>query len=350
MAIELAPAAGAGAVGAVERFRGLLATLIAVLAGLLIGGLALAAAGAPPLAAYGELVRGALGSSFGIYQSLEQAVPLAIIGIGLCVAFRAGIWNIGAEGQFYMGALCGGLVAIYLPVDQPALMIPVTFAAAMLGGSAWAYIAGWLRAHRGVNEIVSTLMLNYIGLFVLLYLVRIPFRDPDNLIIQSRVVSEAARLNDLPGTFVHAGIVVALLLVPIVWWLLHKTPFGFRVSVMGLNPDAAEAAGVDTKKTIKRVMLISGALAGLAGIVQVSAVQLVVNGAISRQFGFTAIVVALLGRRHPVGAFLAAVFLGMIAVGGVSVQQVYQIPTAILLAVQALFVFLLLAAERLMRR
>jgi ABC-type uncharacterized transport system permease subunit len=350
MAVEVAPVSSGIGATFVQRFRGLLATLTAIVAGLVIGGLALAAAGAPPLAAYGELARGALGSSFGIYQSLDQAVPLAIIGIGLCVPFRAGIWNIGAEGQFYMGALSGGLVGIYLPVDQPVLMIPLTFAAAMIGGGAWAYVAGWLRAHSGVNEIVSTLMLNYIGLFVLLYLVRIPFRDPNNLIIQSRVVTEAARLNDLPGTFVHAGILVALLLVPVVWWLLHKTPFGFRVGVMGLNPDAAEAAGVDTKKTIKRVMLISGALAGLAGIVQVSAVQLVVNGAISRQFGFTAIVVALLGRRNPIGAFLAAVFLGMIAVGGVSVQQVYQIPTAILLAVQALFVFLLLAAERLMSR
>ena len=352
MAVEAAPIDVPGAVGgtAMQRVRGILVTLIAIVAGLVVGGVALAAAGAPPLAAYGELVRGAFGSSFGVYQSLEQAVPLAIIGVGLCVPFRAGIWNIGAEGQFYVGALCGGLVGIYLPIDQPVILIPLTFVAAMAGGGAWAYAAGWLRAHRGVNEIVSTLMMNYIALFVLLYLVRIPFRDPDNLIIQSRVVPPAARLNDIPGTFVHGGILVAAVLMILVAWLLSRTPFGFHVGVMGSNPDAAEAAGIDTKRMIKRVMAISGSLAGLAGIVQVEAVQLVVNGAISRQFGFTAIVVALLGRRSPVGAFLAACFLGAIAVGGVSVQQVYQIPTAILLTIQALFVFMLLAAERLVRR
>ena len=352
MAAELASGEVAGAIGVgwSQRARGLVATLVAVAAGLVIAGVMFATAGAPPIAAFGELLRGAFGSTFGIYQSLEQAVPLAIIGIGLTVPFRAGVWNIGAEGQFYIGALFGGIVAIYLPIDATPLLLPLTFAAAMVGGAAWAAIAGWLKARMGVNEIVSTLMLNYIGLFVFIYLIRIPFRDPNNLIIQSKVVQDAARLRDLPGTFVHAGILVAIVLVPIVGYLMNKTPFGFQAGVMGLNPEAAEAAGVDTKRMTIRVMMISGALAGLAGIVQVEAVQLVLNGSISHQFGFTAIVVALLGRNRPLGALLVAIFLGTLTVGGVSVQQVYQIPTAIILAVQAIFVLLLLAAERLIRR
>jgi general nucleoside transport system permease protein len=352
MATELASAETATAQTPVggQRLGGLAASLIAILVGLALGAIVFAAVGVSPLGAYGELVRGGIGSRFAIYQTLEQAVPLAIIAIGLCVSFRASVWNIGAEGQLYIGALAGALVGIYLPIDSAILMIPLTFLAAMAGGGVWGYIAGWLRAHMGVNEIVTTLMLNYIALFFVTYLIRIPFRDPENLIIQSKVVQESARLRDLPGTFVHAGILVAVVLVPIVAYLLNRTPFGFRVTAMGLNRDAAEAAGADTKRIIKRVMVISGALAGLAGIIQIEAIQLVMNGAISRQFGFTAIVVALLGRNHPLGAFITALFLGFLTVGGISVQQVYQIPTAIILGVEAMFVLLVLAAERLFRR
>jgi simple sugar transport system permease protein len=295
-------------------------------------------------------VQGALGSRFAVSQMLEQSIPLLIIGLGLCVAFRATVWNIGAEGQFYIGALFGGVVGIYFPVHSPFLVIPLTFVAAMAGGALWAWIAGAMRAHLGVNEIVNTLMLNYIALFILAYLVRIPLRDPERQIIQSRPMQDAAQLPDFPGFTFHIGFVVAILLVPIVAYVLNKTPFGFRISLSGMNRDAAETAGVDSGRTIKHVMMISGALAGLAGIIQVEAVQIVLNTSVSRQFGFTAIVVALLGRTRPVGVLLASLFLGGLAVGGVRMQQVHELPTAIILSIQALFVLLLLAAERLMRR
>lgn len=333
-----------------RRLRSVLASLLAVLVGLVIGGIIIAAAGAQPVVAYADLIRGAIGSRFAISQVLEQSVPLIIIGLGLCVAFRATVWNIGAEGQFYIGALCGGVVGIYTPIDSPLILVPLTFLAAMAGGAAWAWVAGAMRARLGVNEIVNTLMLNYIALFIVAYLIRVPFRDPERLIIQSKQMPEAARLPDIPGLSVHVGFVVALVLVPIVAYLLSKTPFGFRVGVFGMNREAAAAAGVDGKRMIVRVMTISGALAGLAGIIQVEALQIVVNTVISRQFGFTAIVVALLGRNRPLGALLASLFIGGLTVGGVAMQQAQQVPTAVLISLQALFVILLLAADRLMRR
>jgi general nucleoside transport system permease protein len=328
--------------------RNLGASLVAILIGLGFGAIIIVAAGGEPFAAYTSLFRGAVGSRFDIGQTLEQSIPIMIIGLGLAVAFRARVWNIGAEGQFYIGALTGGLVAIYLPIDVPVILIPLSFAAAMAGGAIWAWIVGYMRAHWGVNEIVTSLLMNYPAFFLMEYLCRVPLRG--GFIIQSKPVRTAAQLPDVPGFPVHLGIIVAIGLVPIVAYLMNKTPFGFRVDVFGMSPDVAEAAGVDRKKIVKRVMVVSGALAGLAGVIQVMGVQIVLNPFISRGFGFTAIIVALLGRNRPIGVLMAALFIGAMSNGGIAMQQAQNLPTSIILSVQALFVLLLLAAEMFIRK
>jgi general nucleoside transport system permease protein len=334
-----------------RRFRNVGASLLATLIGLALGAVMIALAGGRPVAAYSALFRGAIGDRFAISQTLEQSIPLIIIGLGLAVSFRARVWNIGAEGQLYLGALAGAMVAIYVPIHVPVVIIPLAFAAAMVGGAVWASVVGFLRARWGVNEIVTSLLLNYPMFFLIEYLVRVPIRDKSQFIIQSKPIPRSAALPGLFDTFdVHAGILVALGLVPIVAYLMNKTPFGFRVDVFGMSPEVAEAAGVDGRRVILRVMLISGAMAGLAGVIQLMGVAIVLNPALSKGLGFTAIIVALLGRNRPVGVLLAALFIGGLTTGGIAMQQAQSLPTSIIVTIQAMFVLLLLAADRLMRR
>ena len=334
-----------------RRLRNAVASLVAVLIGLALGAIMIAAGGGHPVAAYSALLRGAVGDRFAIAQTLEQAIPLIVIGLGLAVAFRARVWNIGAEGQLYLGALTGGMVAIYVPIHISVLIIPLAFAAAMVGGAAWASVVGILRARWGVNEIVTSLLLNYPMFFLIEYLVRVPIRDKSQFIIQSKPVPRFAALPGLFHSFdVNAGILAAIGLVPIAAYLMNKTPFGFRVDVYGMSPEVAEAAGIDGRRVILRVMLISGATAGLAGVIQLMGVAIVLNPALSKGLGFTGIIVALLGRNRPVGVLLAAVFIGGLTTGGIAMQQAESLPTSIIVTIQAMFVLLLLAADRLMRR
>jgi ABC-type uncharacterized transport system permease subunit len=333
-----------------RRVRSLVTSLLSVLLALLVGAVVLGIAGASPTEAYRAMVRGAFGSEFAASQVLVRMVPLLTIGLGLAVAFRGRVWNIGAEGQFHVGALAGGALAIASPVDVALVAVPLALLAGALAGAAWGWIVGVLRGRWAVNEVITSLLLNYVAIFWFGYFIRQPLRDPEGFLPQSRAIPEASRLPSLAGLRVHTGLLIALALVPILVYAMNRTPFGFRTTAMGLNPEAARANGVDTGRTVVRLMLLSGAFAGLAGIIQILGVQLRLQGGISPGFGFTAIVVALLGRTRPLGVLLAAGLISALAVGGDAMQLVLGVPVAAVHTIQALFVLFLLVADRAVRR
>lgn len=312
----------------------------------LIGGALVLIAGGSPAGSLRAMFDGAIGSDFAIGQLLVQAVPLLIIGLGLAVAFRGRVYNIGAEGQLFMGALAGG--TLLLTVGSGGyLMVALAMVVATLGGALWGAIVGVLRARWAVNEVISSLLLTYIALFAFAWAIRRPLADPlsgNNL--GSRPIPESALLPTLPDLFVHYGLFIGLALVPVVGYLMTRTPFGFRVRAMGLNPAAAEVAGVRTGRLVVSLMLISGGLAGLAGIVQVVGISGRLDAGISQSYGFTAIVVALLGRLRAFGVLLAALFVAFLNVGGQAMSVEEGLPYSMVLAIQGVFVLLVLIADR----
>ncbi len=246
------------------------APVVGAVAGLVAGALLIWLSGADPLAAYAAMLRGAFGGTRQINETLLKTAPLLLMGLGLTVAFRGRVWNIGGEGQYYMGALAGAAIGLTLQTQLPALLlIPLMMAAAILGGALWAGIAALLKLRFGINEIISTLMLNYIAEYIVLYLARVPLKDPASFLPQTAQLVGAARLPTLLGTRVHIGFVLALLLVPLIYLLLWKTPLGFRIRAIGTSQSVARYAGMNVAGGVAFALLFSGALAGLTGLMEV---------------------------------------------------------------------------------
>jgi ABC-type uncharacterized transport system permease subunit len=332
-----------------RRARSLLASAGAVLLSLVVGGLLIVIAGGEPISAYRAILDGALGTPYGIGQMLVLAIPLVTIGLGLALAFRGRVYNIGAEGQLFMGALASGVVAILLPVGVDPVLIGAAVIAGVLAGAGWGAIVGALRARWGVNEVITSLLLNFVAILIFTYVVRRPLRAPGSPDLQGRSIQADAVLPALPDLAVHIGVFVALALVPLVAYLMARTPFGFRVRMLGSGPEAARTAGVRSGRMVVVLMLISGGLAGLAGALQVLGVAERLDPGISQGYGFTAIVVALLGRLNAVGVLLAGLFIALLQSGGQAMSVIEGLPYAIVLAIPAVFVVFLLIADRLAR-
>jgi simple sugar transport system permease protein len=333
-----------------RRLRSLLVALAAVALALVVGGLLMIFAGGDPVSAYRSLLDGAFGSPFNIGQVLVLAVPFTIIGLGLSLAFRGRVYNIGAEGQLYMGALAGGTVAIFLPVASSPLLITAVTLAGVIAGAAWGAIVGVLRGRWGVNEVITSLLLNFVAILIFTYCVRRPLRaEGASTDLQGRSIQPEAALPHLPDLSVHIGVFLALALVPIVAYVMARTPFGMRVRMLGFNAEAARAAGVRPSRMILALMVISGGLAGLAGVLQTLGVAERLDLGISQGYGFTAIVVALLGRMNAFGVLLAAVFIAALQSGGQAMSVTEGLPYAIVLAIPAVFIVFLLVADRLAR-
>jgi len=334
------------------RLRATVVTISAALLAFLIGGILVVVAGGNPVDAFRSMFDGAVGSAFAIGQLLVVATPLAIIGLGLALAFRGHVYNIGAEGQLFMGALAGGAILLTLHGDQ-RILVALAALAGIAGGAVWGSIVGVLRARWGVNEVITSLLLTYVALFIFSWAVRKPFADPSagttGTSLASRPIPEETVLPTLPDLFVHYGVFVAVALVPAVGYLMARTPFGFRVRATGLNPDASEVAGVRTGRLVIWLMLISGGLAGLAGIIQVVGVSGRLDSGLSQSYGFTAIVVALLGRLNALGVLLAALFVAFLTVGGQAMSVDEGLPYSLVIAIQGVFVLLVLIADRFSR-
>lgn len=280
-----------------------------------------------------------------------KAAPLIIIGTGLSVAYRANVWNIGAEGQYIIGALAATGVALMTWGMSGWWILPLMAIAGVAAGMAYASIPAFLKTRLNVNEILTSLMLTYASVQLIYYLIRGPWKDPMGIgFPQSRLFSEAARLpNIIPGTIVHLGVPIAVIVALIAWFVMSKTVFGYRMRVVGAAPHAARYGGFSETKTIWLAMLVSGGLAGLAGMLEVAGpFQRMVPG-FPTNYGFTAIIVAFLGRLNPLGVIVAGAVLAITFVGGQVAQTTIGLPDEATGIFQAMMLFLLLAGDILVR-
>ena len=282
----------------------------------------------------------------GLAAVLIKAAPLVIIGVGLSLAYVANVWNSGTEGQFVIGAIAGGGAALALPDGAPSLVYPLVLAAGLLGGMAWAAIVAWLRVSCNANEILTSLMLTYVAQYVLVWLVTGPWRDPAGFgFPQSALFSDAATAPHLFGGALPLGVAVAPLLALAGWVLLKRSVLGFRLSVLGQAPRAARFAGFNEARLVWAAMLISGGLAGLAGVLEVTSTlgQLTTN--LSPGYGFTAIIVAFLGRLNPLAVIPAGLLLAETFLGGNALQIELGLPNAVTGIVQGILLFYLLGCD-----
>ena len=246
--------------------REVLGTVLMVIVALLIGAVLVVLSGNQPGEAYSTMLRGAFGSTQKITELFVKLIPTLIMALGVSVAFRAQLWNIGAEGQFIMGSICSMVVALYLPVPIPLRMV-IAFAAAVVAGGLWAGLAGWLKTRFNANEVITTLMFNYIANYLLLYLINGPMQDPYSDLSQTDLIPDGMRLAKLIGTYrLHAGIFLMLLvvLIMIFFW---RTTLGYRINLVGQGEKVATYSGVRVKQTVVVTMCISGAFSGLAGFI-----------------------------------------------------------------------------------
>jgi general nucleoside transport system permease protein len=325
--------------------------VLAVVTALALGALLILLTGGDPLLAYRGLWEGSIGRVSSISETLVWATPYIFAGLAVALAFKAGLFNIGAEGQLSVGALTAAWVGFAVTGVPWPLHAILAIAAGMLAGAIWAGIAGALKARTGAHEVITTIMLNYIALLGTGYLLSGPLKDPNPLVAlaQTPKILESARLPPLlADQRLHWGFVLALLLAVGVRWLLYKSTLGFEIRTVGLNPSAARYAGIGVGRTIVVTMALSGALAGLAGTVEVVGLNYFHTPGFSVGYGFDSIAVALLGKSHPLGVLPAAVLFGALRAGASRMQFVSQIPIDIISIIQA-FVLIFVAADEIVR-
>lgn len=321
------------------------APMAAIFAALLLAAGLIAAAGVNPLSAYGEMLRGALGSRLSITEMLTRATPLILTGLAAAVAFRARLWNIGGEGQFYMGALVTAWIGHSLGLPGP-VGIAVLMLCGMAAGAILLAGPAFMRLRFGVDEVVTTLLLNFIVILFVGLMIEGPLRDP--LAFgwpQSVPVDGDYRLPDLvPRTRLHIGLLIAIAAAGVVWLVLTRTVFGVETRAAGLNARAAAFAGISLPRTIMGVAVVSGALAGLAGAVEVMGVTGGVTTTMSPGFGYAGIVVAMLAALHPAGVVAAAIFVATIFVGADAMSRATGVPSFIADVIVALSLLTMLVA------
>lgn len=283
-------------------------------------------------------------------EVLVKAIPLALIGAGLAICFRANVWNIGAAGQYTLGAIFSGWVALHGP-DPGGASILLYLAAGILGGMVWAAIPALLRTRFNANEILVSLMLTYVAALLLDWLVRGPWKDPASFGFPQTAAYDTAFLLSylVPGTRLHAGLFVVVVICVLLWLMMSRSLRGFQVRVIGTAPRAGAFAGFSANRTIWFVLLLSGGLAGLAGAVEVSATIQKLQPEISAEYGFVAIIVAFLGRLNPLGALFGAIVLGITYIGGENAQIFLQLPKNVTGIFQGMLLFFLLASDTLIR-
>ncbi len=325
-----------------------------------VGAIMLKILGASPAVAYAALLQGAFGSVNSLVDTAIKAIPLLFIAVGICVAFRGGAFNIGVEGQMILGGL-GASALIHVLPDLPAwALIPLALCAGLLAGGLWGAIPGALKARYQVNEILTTIMMNEIAVQLMNFLLRGPLIDPAQIaqksyIPQTARIPAAADLPRLIPTRLHAGGILALVAAVLVWLLLWRTALGFRIRVVGINVAAARRSGIRVERHILAALLISGALAGLAGAVQVMGVHhLMFTDATATGFtagaGFNGIVAALFGQLHPLGAIPSSLLFGALLVGSNTMQRAVQVPTSFVTALNGLVVVFVVSSEIFRRR
>jgi len=303
--------------------------------------------GKPPLEGLYIYFIQPISSFYGFSELLVKATPLILIAVGLAIGFRANVWNIGAEGQLTMGAILGGSLAVFFPEGDLFLMLPLMMLLGILGGMFWAAFPAWLKTHFNANEILTSLMLTYVAQLILSYLVHGPWRDPDGMNFPETVLFPDAATMPLllEDTRVHLGSLFALFVVAAGWILVNKSVIGFQLKAKGQAPAAACFAGFKDRKLVWFALLLSGGLAGFAGLSEVSGPIGQLVPSISPGYGFTAIIVAFLGRLNPLGILFAGLIMALSYLGGETAQIEMGLSAAVTGVFQGFLLFFLLACD-----
>jgi simple sugar transport system permease protein len=330
--------------------------LAGVLVALGIGAVLLLLLKADPIAAYAALVNGAVGTKFGLTQTLVKATPLLLVGAGICIAFRANVINIGGEGQIIVGAVAGTWIPLLFGSWPGWLLIPVSCLGGFLAGAAWGFVPGILKAKLRVNEILSTIMMNAIALQLMNLLLEGVLMDPEGVargtfLHQSAQLPKQAWLAKLaPPTLLHSGAIIALVMAILVYIFLWRTTIGYNIRAVGLNPDASRYAGIKVPFYEALSLTLAGGLAGLAGVIEVIGIQHRLMPGLTSGYGFTGIVAALLGGLHPLGLIPASVLFGGLLVGADRMQRAVQVPSSLVTAILGLIVLFVSGAAIWSRR
>lgn len=334
-----------------SRLLGYLSPLAAAALTVVSGAVLFASLGYDPLATLDAYFVKPLSTLYGLAELGLKATPLVLCALGLAVGFRGNVWNIGAEGQLTIGAIAGGGLALAFPDSDGWWLLPSLLVAGVAGGMAWATIPAFLKTRFNANEILTSLMLTYVAQLVLSYLVHGPWRDPAGFNFpESRQFGEAALLPVLiEGTRLNLASLLALVAVALAWVLMARSFIGFQIKVVGLAAPAAAYAGFSRNRVIWLGLLLSGALAGLAGIAEVAGPIGQLLPRISPGYGFAAIIVAFLGRLHPVGVLLASLLMALVYLGGESAQVSLALPLAVTGLFQGMLLFFLLACDLFIR-
>ena len=334
--------------------------IFATVAALLVGAIFLLLLGANPVTAYSALIEGAFGSFNAFAETLVKSIPLLLIGLGTCIAYRGSVTNIGGEGQMIVGALLSTWIGLSFTNLPGWLMIVVAMLAGSLGGAIWGGLPGVLKAYFNVNEILSTVMMNAIAVQIMNYMLRGPMIDPvqaeaASQIPQTARLEVAYRLPRLAPTRLHIGLLIAIVLAVAVYILLWRTTLGYRIRAVGQNQAASKYGGVDVRKHIVLALLLSGAFAGLAGMMQVYGVnyRMITDGSstgFTGNAGFNGIVAALFGQLHPIITIPASILFGGLLVGANAMQRVVQVPSALITGLNGLVVVFVVSSEYFRKR
>lgn len=340
-----------------SKVTGWLIPIGAVFAALVLGAVMLLALGADPIAGFATMFGSAFGDLNGLSSTAMKSIPLLLVGVGICISFRANVINIGGEGQMVMGALLSTVTALSFPHLDSSILVPLVLLMGIIGGGIWGAIPGALKAYFNVSEILSTIMLNIVAVQIMNYLLRGVLIDPGEIERGTRI-PQTARLpeaSDLPllfdGLRVHLGFVIAVLAALAAWVLLWRTALGFRLRSVGLSREAARYAGIPVKRSIITALALSGAMAGLAGAILVfgsESHRMVTDGSstgFTGSAGFNGIVVALFAGLHPLWSIPSALLFGGMLVGANGLQRAAQVPSALVIALNGLIVVFVVSSE-----
>ena len=338
------------ALGSTELCTALLAPAMALLIAMAAGHLLILICGESPARVFRALLDGTWGNFYGLGQVLFKATPLILTGLAVALPFRAGLFNIGAEGQVVLGGLATAVVGHFLPAGTPwPLALPLAAAAGFCAGGLWGGLPGFLKARFGAHEVISTIMLNFIALALVNYLVVTCLAVPETL--HTEAIVEGARLSRMGALFapfhgsaLSTAFLWALAMAAVCWWLLFRTPFGYEMRASGLSPRAAQYAGMSLVRVSTLSMAIGGGLAGLVGMNFVQGYKYYFEEGFSGGIGFMGIAVALLGRNHPLGVVLAALLFGTLSQGGLAINAL--VPKEIVEILQAVIILAVVAASR----
>jgi ABC-type uncharacterized transport system permease subunit len=334
----------------INRFPSVLSPVLAIVAALLVGAVLIAIAGVSPIKAYSVLFSEALANYYGFSNTLTKTAPLLLTSLGVLIALKAGQFNIGGEGQIYMGGLGSAVVGLYVHGLPSLIHIPLALAGGFFLGGLWGLIPGYLKAIRGVNEVITTLLLNYIAQNLVSYMVSGPMKEPSAPTPFSPMIDLTAQLPViLPQTQTHAGIILGVIVTVVLWIGFAYTPLGYQIEAVGQNPIAARYAGISVERTIMLVMALAGGLAGLAGSSEVMGLKYRLFENFSPGYGFDAIAIAFLSRGNLAGVALTSLFFGALRSGANVMQRSADVPVTVVYAIQGLtvlFIAISLVLER----